>query len=105
MCFPTAASAVMGSVPPSEAGVASGTNSAIREIGGVFGVAVLAAVFTSHGGYASPHVFIEGFRPALWAGAGFSALGIVAALAGVRRTAKEKQPAAPGTVPELIAAA
>jgi EmrB/QacA subfamily drug resistance transporter len=105
LCFPTVANAVLGSVPPSEAGVASGTNSAIREIGGVLGVAVLAAVFTSHGGYTSPHVFIEGFRPALWAGAGFSALGIVAALAGVRHAAKEKQPAAPGTVPELIAAA
>jgi MFS family permease len=101
LCFPTVANAVLGSVPPSEAGVASGTNSAIREIGGVLGVAVLAAVFTSHGGYTSPHVFIEGFRPALWAGAGFSALGIVAALAGGRHAAKEK--AALETVPELVA--
>jgi len=101
LCFPTVANAVMGSVPPSEAGVASGSNSAIREIGGVFGVAVLAAVFTSRGGYTSPHAFIEGFRPALWVGAGFSALGMIAALPGVRRTAKEKQPAAP----ELVAAA
>src|SRR5262249_49290374 len=45
MCFPTVANAVMGSVPPEEGGVASGTNSSLRELGGVFGVAVLAAVF------------------------------------------------------------
>jgi EmrB/QacA subfamily drug resistance transporter len=104
LCFPTVANAVMGSVPPSEAGVASGTNSAIREIGGVFGVAVLAAVFTSRGGYSSPHVFIEGFRPALWAGAGFSALGIVAALAGVTRTRIQDQPVAAETGSELVVA-
>lgn len=104
LCFPTVANAVMSSVPPSEAGVASGTNSAIREIGGVFGVAVLAAVFTTHGGYGSPHAFIEGFRPALWAGAGFSALGIAAALAGVTRMRSQDHPAASETAPELVVA-
>jgi predicted MFS family arabinose efflux permease len=50
LCFPTVANSVMGSVPPQEAGVASGTNSSLRELGGVLGVAVLAAVFTRHGG-------------------------------------------------------
>ncbi len=43
-CFPAVANAVMGSVAMEEAGAASGTNSAMRELGGVFGVAVLAAV-------------------------------------------------------------
>src|SRR5262249_29028959 len=79
LCFPTVANAVLGSVPLEEAGVASGTNSALRELGGVFGVAVLAAVFTHRGVYASPHAFIDRFGPALWVGAGLSALGIVAA--------------------------
>jgi hypothetical protein len=41
--------AVMGSVPIQEAGLASGANSAKRELGGVFGVAILASVFAAHG--------------------------------------------------------
>ncbi len=86
-CFPTVANAVLGSVPSEEAGVASGTNSAIRELGGVLGVAVLGSVFARHGVYTSPRVFIDGFTQAIWIGVGFSALGIVAALltAGRRR--------------------
>ena len=39
---------------PSEAGQASGATNAIREVGGVMGVAVLAAVFAANGGYESP---------------------------------------------------
>jgi EmrB/QacA subfamily drug resistance transporter len=80
MCFPTVANAVLGSVPPHEVGVASGTNNALNQLGGVLGVSVLAAVFTHQGGYASPHAFVAGFGPALWVGAGVSALGIIAAL-------------------------
>jgi hypothetical protein len=80
MCFPSITNAVLGSVPPSEAGVASGTNSAVRELGGVFGVAVLAAVFIRQGVYASPDLFVDGFRAALLTGAGITALGLLAAL-------------------------
>jgi len=80
MCFPTVANAVVSSVPPDEAGVASGTNSALRELGGVFGVAVLAAAFAHDGVYASPQAFAGRFTHALWFGAALSALGIVAAL-------------------------
>jgi EmrB/QacA subfamily drug resistance transporter len=90
MCFPTVANAVMGSVPLSEAGVASGTNSMLRELGGVLGIAVLASVFARQGAYHSPRVFIDGFTQALWVGVGFSALGCAAALLapGHRRTVK-----------------
>ena len=49
MCFPTVANAVVASVPAEDAGVAAGTNSAIRELGGVFGIAILAAVFAAQG--------------------------------------------------------
>jgi EmrB/QacA subfamily drug resistance transporter len=79
-CFPTVANAVLGSVPLEEAGVASGTNSSFRELGGVFGVAVLAAIFTHHGVYSSSQAFFDNFGTAIWVAAGFSALGIVAAL-------------------------
>jgi MFS family permease len=85
MCFPTVANAVMSSVPEQEAGVASGTNSTLRELGGVFGIAVLAAVFTHRGVYASPDAFVDRFSPALYVGASLSALGIVAAVLAPRR--------------------
>jgi EmrB/QacA subfamily drug resistance transporter len=84
-CFPTVANAVMGGAPPQLAGVASGVNSALRELGGVFGVAILAAVFAHPGAYGSPHAFVGGFTDALWVGAALSALGIIAALLGPRR--------------------
>ena len=78
-CFPTVANAIMSSIPIQDAGVASGTNSAIRELGGVVGVAVLASVFIHHGGYTNPHAFIAGFTPAVWVAVGLSGLGIIAA--------------------------
>jgi EmrB/QacA subfamily drug resistance transporter len=81
LCFPTVANAVVGSVPPSDMGIASGTNSSLREIGGVFGIAILASVFAHPGDYSSAQTFIDHFRNAVWLGAGFSALGILAAAA------------------------
>jgi len=94
LCFPTVANAVMGAVPAAEAGVASGINSSMRELGGVLGVAVLASVFAHHGGYASPATFVGGFTPALWVAVGFSALGILAAL----RTAAPRRATVPAAV-------
>lgn len=79
-CFPTVANAVMMSIPMQEAGVASGTNSALRELGGVIGIAVLASVFSHAGGFGGAHAFIAGFTPAVWVAVGFSAVGVVAAL-------------------------
>jgi EmrB/QacA subfamily drug resistance transporter len=80
LCLPTVANAVLGAVPLQEAGVASGTNSMLRELGGVLGIAVLASVFARQGVYHSPRVFIDGFTQALWVGVGFSAIGCAAAL-------------------------
>ena len=54
LVFAPAANAVLGAVRPEEAGQASGANNAIRELGGVLGVAVLAAVFTGAGGFETP---------------------------------------------------
>src|SRR3989440_3142592 len=95
MCFPTVANSVMGSVALSEAGVASGTNSMLRELGGVLGIAVLASVFARHGAYHSPRVFIDGFTHALWVGVGLSALGSAAALLIPRRKRTVEATAAP----------
>jgi EmrB/QacA subfamily drug resistance transporter len=86
LVFAPSANAVLASVLPHEAGQASGANSAIREIGGVFGVTVLASVFANLGGYATPQLFVDGLQPAVLVGGGVLALGALAALAvpGVR---------------------
>jgi EmrB/QacA subfamily drug resistance transporter len=89
-CFPTVANAIMSSVELREAGVASGINSALRELGGVFGVAILASVFAAHGSYHTQHSFIHGFTPAVWVAVVLSAAGIAAALLTGGRRAPRK---------------
>lgn len=85
--FAPAASLVMASVRPSEQGIASGANNALREVGGALGVALMASVFSAQGGYESPVAFVDGLEPALWVGAGVVALGAVAAGLHPRRGA------------------
>ena len=80
LVFAPAANAVLGAVRPEEAGQASGANNAIREVGGVFGVAVLASVFAGAGSYASPEAFNDGLVAAAWVGAAVLAAGAVVAL-------------------------
>jgi MFS family permease len=105
MCFPTVANEVVSSVPVNDAGVAAGTNSAIREIGGVLGIAVVAAVFANQGGYASAEDFVDGFGPALWVAAALAAAGVVAAvLAPPRRRPTGLGTAAQQPQPKLAAA-
>ncbi len=73
--FAPVANVVLSAVSPREEGQASGANNAIRELGGVFGVAVLASVFTSRGGYESGQAFVDGLVPAIWVGAVVVAVG------------------------------
>jgi EmrB/QacA subfamily drug resistance transporter len=80
LVFAPAASAVLGAVRPEEAGQASGATNAVRELGGVLGVAVLAAVFTGAGGFETPEAFVDGLRPAMWVGAAVLAVGALTAL-------------------------
>jgi EmrB/QacA subfamily drug resistance transporter len=91
--FAPVANVVLSAVRPEEEGQASGANNALREIGGVFGVAVLAAIFANRGGYASPQTFVDGLNPAVWVGAGVVGIGAVAALAipGRRRLAAARR--------------
>ena len=53
----------------------------MRELGGVFGIAVAVAVFAGAGGYASRAAFIDGFAPAIGVAAGLALAGAVAGLA------------------------
>ena len=81
LVFAPAANAVLASVRTTEAGQASGATNAIRELGGVLGVAVLATVFTSHGSYASPQDFVNGLVPAMWVGTAVLGAGALIAAA------------------------
>ncbi len=81
LVFAPSANAVLSSVRTSEAGQASGATNAIRELGGVLGIAVLATVFTSNGSYASPQAYVAGLVPAMWVGAAVLSAGALIALA------------------------
>jgi EmrB/QacA subfamily drug resistance transporter len=75
LVFAPSANAVLASVRTDQAGQASGATNAIRELGGVLGIAVLSTVFTSHGGYVSPHAFVSGLVPAMWVGTAVLGVG------------------------------
>jgi MFS family permease len=85
--FPTLANAAVGSVPLADSGVAAGANNTLREAGGLFGVAVLAAVFTANGSYASPATFMHGIRFALLVAGGVALAAVIPALSGPSRAA------------------
>ena len=78
MAIPCGQSAAVAAVADRDVATAAGVNSTMRELGGVFGIAVTVAVFGIVGGYASPDEFVDGFRGALLAAAGLSLLGAVA---------------------------
>ena len=79
--FAPIANAVLSAVPRALEGKASGANNTLRQIGVVFGVAVLGSVFAANGSYASPQAFVDGSQPAVWIGAAAVALAALVALA------------------------
>ncbi len=109
LVFAPSASALLSVVGPQRAGQASGANNAIREVGGVFGVAVMSTIFSGAGGFTSPQAFVDGFAPALWVGAAVVGAGaLVALLLPGRQSAAEPVaetvPAAAQPTPAAIAA-
>ncbi len=102
MYFAPAANLAMSSVRPSEQGIASGANNALREIGGALGIAVLASVFSAQGGYGSAQAFTDGLAPALWVGAAAVALAAAAAVLIPRRPTRAPAQEAP-EVRDLVA--
>jgi MFS family permease len=91
--FAPVANVVLSSVRPVEEGKASGTNNAIREVGGVLGVAVLASVFASNGGYGTPQTFVDGLIPAMWVGAIVVGAGALVSLLIPRKRRPAEAPA------------
>ena len=98
MAIPAGQNSVVGGVSIGELGKAAGANSTMRELGGVFGIAVVVAVFAAAGSYASPEAFSDGFAAAVGVGAGLAALGALVALAlPSRRALPEIAPNQPAT--------
>jgi MFS family permease len=81
MAIPSAQNSVVGSFGLEEVGKAAGANSMMRELGGVFGVAVAAAVFAGAGSFASADAFLDGFAPAIAVVAALSLAGAIVAIA------------------------
>src|SRR3954454_7510924 len=80
LVFAPTANAVLNAVRPQEAVQASGATNAIREVGGVLGIAVLASVFSANGSYASPEAFTDAMTAAIWVGAAVLGVGALLAL-------------------------
>jgi hypothetical protein len=80
LVFPTAAATVVASVREAETGKASGATNAIREIGGVMGVAVLSSVFAANGSFLSPQAFTDGVVAAMPIAVVILAVGAVLSL-------------------------
>jgi EmrB/QacA subfamily drug resistance transporter len=101
MAIPPAASSVMGAVTQEEIGKAAGANSMLRELGGVFGIAILVAVFAGTGSYASAEAFSDGFAPAIAVCAALSAIGAIAGLGVPGRPPATGAAPSPQPVPAL----
>jgi EmrB/QacA subfamily drug resistance transporter len=94
MSFPATMSAAV-SAAPGHVGQAAGVNSTLRQLGGVFGIAVTVAVFSGAGGYAA---FADGFERALLVASGLSLAAALCAVAlPTHRTADHRLTAAATT--------
>jgi hypothetical protein len=97
MAIPAAQNAGVSTVAPEAIGKAAGVNSTLRELGGVFGIAVAVAIFAGAGGYASAQAFSDGFVPAI---ATSAALALAGALVGLALPARRRD-VAPRVAPAL----
>jgi len=87
VAMPAAQNAVVSAVMATEVGKASGAFNMSRFLGGVFGIAILVAVFSGTGGFGSPEAFSAGFTPAIGVSAGLS---LAAAVVGMGLPARHK---------------
>jgi hypothetical protein len=80
MAMPAAQNAVLSAVAATEIGKASGIFNVFRFLGGVFGIAIVVAVFAGTGSVVSPQTFNAGFASAISVAAALSMLGAVVGL-------------------------
>jgi EmrB/QacA subfamily drug resistance transporter len=102
MALPTVPTAVLSAVSPEEMGKASGINYMAQRFGAVFAIAIGSAVFSTYGHLGTPASVTAGFKPALWACAGFA---VLAAVSAVGITPRKPATPAPTETAELSIAA
>ena len=78
LTFAPLSEAVMGAISGARQGQASSVSNTMRELGGVFGVPILGAIFQHVA--TSPSAFVTGFRAALFSGAAVLAVGVALSL-------------------------
>jgi EmrB/QacA subfamily drug resistance transporter len=89
--------AALAGVEPQEAGLASGLINSAQQIGGALGVAIAATVAFTHtktllaSGHSPAQAATSGFALGFWVIAGISAASVIACLALVRGTERERQ--------------
>ena len=79
LTFAPISTITLASVTEQQRGMASGANNTIREFGVAMGVAALASVFSTYGGFADGQNFVDGVVPAILTGAAVLAVGAVVA--------------------------
>ncbi len=95
MSIPAAQNSVVGSLGEDAIGKAAGTNSMMRELGGVFGIALVATTFAAVGSYASPLDVADGFRAAAATCGVLALLGAVVATLLPARGSRQAAPVQP----------
>ena len=78
--IPAAQTALIGSVDETDLGKVSAVNNTVQELAGALGVAIVVAIFSAVGGYASPESVSAGFRGAMLGCAGLCLAGAFGAL-------------------------
>jgi EmrB/QacA subfamily drug resistance transporter len=84
MVFAPVSNLLVQSVDEVQIGKASGTNNTVREVGGALGIAVMTAIFTATGSYASGQAYVDGLNPAVLVAAGVLLLGAIISLGAPR---------------------
>ncbi len=80
LAIPATQNVVISSVAAGDIGKASGIFSMLRQLSGVFGVAIIVAVFAGFGNFSSAQSFSSGFASAIGVAAALSLLGAIAGL-------------------------
>jgi EmrB/QacA subfamily drug resistance transporter len=97
MAMPAAQNAILNSVAAAEIGKASGTFNMLRYLGGVFGIAMLVAVFAGTGSVGSTQTFSGGFAAAIGVAAVLSLLGAIVGMGQPARAGNAPRPALAST--------
>lgn len=97
MAMPAAQNAILNSVAAGEIGKASGTFNMLRYLGGVFGIAMLVAVFAGTGSVGSTQTFSGGFAAAIGVAAVLSLLGAIVGMGQPAHAGNAPRPALAST--------